>query len=146
MENHKDYSATIKSCAIAFLCVCEQIMDKKDLELWAKGECCPDDFMDSNQVLLDVIENYGISTELNMDGEMPSECDHIFWESWKMTTDLNQKKHTIVAVEKDYQYSLAELHSSILDIYSQWVNAKITTQEGKDLARNCCAKFLEDNK
>ena len=140
MEDHKDYSATIKSCAIAFLCVCEFRMAKEDLASWAKGKWCPDDFMDANQVLLDVIENHGISTELTEDGEMPSECDHIFRAAYEMTNELNRKKHTIEAVESSY--SLGELHASINDICSQWHSAKIDTYQAKALARKCCANFL----
>lgn len=146
MEDWKDYSATIKSCAIAFLCVCEQIMDKEDLEEWAKGECSPDDFMDDNQVLLDVIENHGISTELSNDGEISSEVDHIFFAAFEMTAELNRKKHTIVAVESNYQYSIGDIYSSINDIFNLWTSAKMTTKEAKFLVKNCCAKFIEDNK
>lgn len=146
MEDWKDYSATIKSCAIAFLCVCEQIMDKEDLEEWAKGECSPDDFMDDNQILLNVIENHGISTELSDDGEMPSECDHIFRAAYDMACELNRKKQTIVAVESNYQYTIGDFYSSVNDIFNQWLSAKMTTKEANSLVKNCCAKFLEDNK
>jgi hypothetical protein len=121
-------------------------MDKEDLEEWAKGECSPDDFMDDNQVLLDVIENHGISTELSDDGEMPSECDHIFRAAYDMTSELNRKKNAIVAVESNHQYSIGDLHSSINDIFNLWISAKMTTKEAKFLVKNCCAKFIEDNK
>ena len=146
MEDWKDYSATIKSCAIAFLCVCEFHIAKGDMENIAKGRWHIDDFLDANQVLLDVIENHGISTELSDDGEMPQECDHIFRAAYDMTIELNRKKHTIVATESNYQYSLADLQSSINDICAQWHSAKIDTKEAKSLVKNCCAKFLEDNK
>ena len=145
MEDWKDYSATIKSCAIAFLCVCEFHIAKGDMENIAKGRWHIDDFLDANQVLLDVIENHGVSTELSEDGEMPSECDHIFRAAYDMTTELNREKHTIVAVESNYQYSVGDLYSSINDIFNQWTSANMTTMEAKALANKCCAKFLEDN-
>ena len=142
MEDHKDYSATIKSCSIAFLCVCERLMTEQQLQQWANQDVCPDDFMDGNQVLIDIIANHGIDTELIGDGECPTECDYIFRASWDMTNELNEQKRKPKEVEVNHQYSLADLQSSINDICSQWHSAKIDTKEAKALARKCCATFL----
>ena len=63
--------------------------------------------------------------------------NHIFNES---------KKNINEVVKEDYQYSVGDIYSSINDIFNQWTNANITTIEAKSLVKNCCAKFLEDNK
>lgn len=145
MEDHKDYSATIKSCAIAFLCVCEQVMSAEDLKKWAKGEVYPDDFMDGNQVLIDIIGNHGIDTKLIGDGECPTECDYIFRASWDMTNELNEKKRKpkeVAAINSPY--TLEDLHFSINDIFEQYDEGKINKDVARVLARRCCFEFIKD--
>lgn len=139
MENHKDYSVTIKSCAIAFLCVCENLLEKEQLQSWAKGETNPNDYMDANVVLDQIMVNHDIDT-FNEDGEITDEIADLFNDIFNMTNELNSKKHTIEKVESSY--TLENFFMSIHDIYEQFDGDKINTKDAKALARKCCIEFL----
>lgn len=137
----KDHTDTIKSCAISFLCVCENLMEKQQLDSWAKGETNPNDYMDANVILDQIMVNHGIDT-FNEDGEITDEIADLFNACFNMTNELNANKRKPKKFEVSYQYSLGDLQSSINDICSQWHSAKIDTKEAKALARKCCAEFL----
>ena len=129
----------IKSCAISFLCVCENLLEEEQLQSWARGEQNPNDFMDANVVLDQVIVNHDIET-FNEDGEMTDEIINFFNKCFDMTNELNRKKHTIEKVESSY--SVENLFMSINDIYQQFDGDKIDIKEAKALTRKCCIDFL----
>jgi hypothetical protein len=140
MTNQKlNDPAIIKSCAIAFLCVCENLLEREQLQSWARDEHNPNDFMDANVVLDQIVVNYDIET-FNEDGEMTDEVIDFFNKCFDMAKELNSKKHTIEAVESSY--FVENLFMSINDIYQQFDGDKIDTKEAKTLARKCCIDFL----
>jgi hypothetical protein len=139
MENHKDYSVTIKSCAIAFLCVCENLMEEEQLQSWSRGDTNPNDYMDANVILDQIMVNHGIDT-FNPDGEITDEIADFFNAAFNQANELIRKKHTIEVVESSY--TVENFFMSIHDIYDQFDGDKIDTKEAKVLARKCCIEFL----
>jgi hypothetical protein len=136
MEDHKDYSATIKSCAIAFLCVCENLMEEEQIQSWAKGDTNPNDYMDANVILDQIMVNYGIDT-FNEDGEISDEIADLFNAIFNQANELVAKKHK-------NKYLLEGLQESINDIVSQLEQKRINRDEARVLARRCCFEFVKD--
>lgn len=138
MENQEDKTQLIKNCAISFFSVCQQLMTKEQLIAWGNRDTNPNDYMDANVLLDQVMVNHGIDT-FNEDGEISDEIADLFNAIFDQANELAVKAYKPI-------YSLADLQSSINDICAQWHSAKIDTKEAKLLVKNCCAKFLEDNK
>jgi hypothetical protein len=42
------------------------------------------------------------------------------------------------------KYRIHDLHASINDIYEQYDEGRITTQETNELAQKCCEQFIND--
>jgi len=138
MENQQDKSQLIKNCAISFLCVCEQLLDDDQLKSWANYGTNPNDYMDANVVLDQVMVNHGIDT-FNEDGEISDEITDLFNGIFNRTNELNAEKRKI-------RYSVEDMHFSIHDIFEQFEAGKITRSEAKVLVNRCCYQFSEDNK
>ena len=47
---------------------------------------------------------------------------------------------------KQNYYTMECLHQSVNDIHEQWDDGKIEKEDAIEMLRNCCEKFLEDNK
>jgi hypothetical protein len=141
MENQKDLTKITESCGQAFYAVCDCVMTDAQMKEWGEtGNVLPDDCMDANMTLHDIIINHGLDV-FDEDGQMNGDAEIILEDAWKFADKLNKKKYP-----KPPSYSIGDLHSSINDIFNQWVSAKMTSIEARDLANKCCAKFLEDNK
>jgi len=141
-ETMQDHTDTIKSCGQAFYAVCDCVMTKEQMKQWTTHAVLPDDFMDANMTLHDILINHDIEV-FNEDGEITSEGEVIMEEAWKFADALNKKKNYPSREDVESSYSLADLQSSINDICSQWHSAKIDTNQAKALARNCCKEFLK---
>jgi len=88
----KDYTDTIKSCGQAFYAVCDCVMTKEQMEQWTTHAVLPDDFMDANMTLHDILVNHDIEV-FNSDGEITDEGELIMEEAWKFADALNKKKN-----------------------------------------------------
>ena len=117
-------------------------MEKQQLDSWAKGETNPNDYMDANVILDQIMVNHGIDT-FNEDGEITDEIADLFNACFNMTNELNANKRKpkeVVLVNP--LYTLEDLFQSITDIFAQFDEGKMEHKEAKALARKCCAEFL----
>lgn len=88
MKPWHDYSHTIASIAQSFVSVCQYAMTPKDLDQWAKGEITPNDRMDANAVLDNIIGNHGV--QLWIDGHIGDDALGFFNQCFDAANDLNQ--------------------------------------------------------
>ena len=140
MLNQENLKTITESCGQAFYAVCNCVMTIDQLKEWAEtGKVLPDDCMDANMTLHDIILNHGLDV-FDEDGQINGDAEIILEEAWVIADLLNKKKYPKLPT-----YSVGDLYSSIHDIFNQWTSANMTTIEAKILANKCCAKFLEDN-
>lgn len=141
MLNQENLKTITESCGQAFYAVCNCVMTDAQMQEWAEtGKVLPDDCMDANMTLHDIILNHGLDV-FDEDGQINGDAEIILEEAWVIADLLNKKKYLNLPT-----YSVGDLYSSIHDIFNQWTSANMTTIEAKILANKCCAKFLEDNK
>ena len=100
-ETMQDHTDTIKSCGQAFYAVCDCVMTKEQMKQWTTHAVLPDDFMDANMTLHDILVNHNIEV-FNEDGEITSEGEVIMEEAWKFADALNKKKNYPSREEFDY--------------------------------------------
>jgi hypothetical protein len=112
-------------------------MEEDQLQSWAKGYTNPNDYLDANVILDQIMVNHDIDT-FNEDGEITDKIADLFNACFNKTNELNAKKRKPKAVV----YSLENLFQSITDIFGQFDEGKIEAKEAKALARKCCAEFL----
>ena len=136
----KDYTDTIKSCGQAFYAVCDCVMTKEQMEQWTTHAVLPDDFMDANMTLHDILVNHDIEV-FNSDGEITDEGELIMEEAWNFADAINKKKNTIAVVEALYTFE--DLFQSITDIFGQYDEGKIEHAQAHELAKKCCNEFLK---
>jgi hypothetical protein len=145
----KDYTDTIKSCVQAFYAVCDCVMTKEQMKQWTTHAVLPDDFMDANMTLHDILVNHNIEV-FNEDGEITDEGELIMEEAWKFADALNKKKNYPSREEFDYnKYFPSEKdfpESVILEIATK---RELTEKVDIGFARACFAEgriFSEFNK
>jgi hypothetical protein len=124
-------------------------MTKEQMEQWTTHAVLPDDFMDANMTLHDILVNHNIEV-FNEDGEITSEGEVIMEEAWKFADALNKKKNYPSREEFDYnKYFPSEKdfpESVILEIATK---RELTEKVDIGFARACFAEgriFSEFNK
>jgi len=141
-ETMQDHTDTIKSCGQAFYAVCDCVMTKEQMKQWTTRAVLPDDFMDANMTLHDILINHNIEV-FNEDGEITSEGEVIMEEAWKFADALNKKKNTDTIAVVEAIYTLEDLFQSVTDIFAQYDEGKIEHAQAKELAKKCCNEFLK---
>jgi hypothetical protein len=137
MENQQDKTQLIKNCAISFFCVCQQQMTKEQLVDWARRDTNPNDYMDANVLLDQVMVNHGIDT-FNEDGEISDEIADLFNAIFDQANELAVKAYKPI-------YTLEDLHHSINDIFEQFDEGKMTRNMATMMTWQCCNQFVKDN-
>ena len=108
-ETMQDPTDTIKSCGQAFYAVCDCVMTKEQMKQWTTHAVLPDDFMDANMTLHDILVNHNIEV-FNEDGEITSEGEVIMEEAWKFADALNKKKNHPLRKKKNHPLSKKKNH------------------------------------
>lgn len=137
MENQQDKTQLIKNCAISFFCVCQQQMTKEQLTAWGNRDTNPNDYMDANVLLDQVMVNHGIDT-FNQDGEISDEIADLFNAIFDQANELAVKTYKPT-------YTLEDLNFSMNDIFSQYEKREITRNMATMMAWQCCNQFVKDN-
>lgn len=124
-------------------------MTKEQMKQWTTHAVLPDDFMDANMTLHDILVNHDIEV-FNSDGEITDEGELIMEEAWKFADALNKKKNYPSREEFDYnKYFPSEKdfpESVILEIATK---RELTEKVDIGFARACFAEgriFSEFNK
>jgi hypothetical protein len=87
IESWKDYTHTIEIAGHALFAVCKSIMTVEELLEWKNGSSA-NNFIDANQVLIDILDDLGIDIDIE-DPEM----NKLWHDCWNKAIALNQSKN-----------------------------------------------------
>jgi len=92
MKPWQDYRQTISSCGHAFFAVCDNLMNLHKKKDWANNKDSPNNHMDANMVIHDIILNHDIEF-FTEEGEISEIGDYLFSQTWEFASKLNQKMY-----------------------------------------------------